>query len=110
MDFGGREKAIKDVVVAQNNGKEFMALAVAASIAVCHVNTLRRAIAAGTLKASRRARNGRLLVWAGDLAHWICAGEALAAPGPNTPRPRRRKSKCDDSGAHASPIQGTQSL
>lgn len=103
MSFDQRVKAIKEAIVAQNEGKEFMLLAQAASVAVCHVNTLRRAIATGALRASRRAKNGPLTIWSGDLAHWICTGEALAAPVPveTRVRRRRRKLKYDDGGADA---------
>jgi len=100
MSLEQRLKAIKDAIVAQSEGKEFMPLALAANIASCHVNTLRRAVAAGALRASRRAANGPITIWAADLAHWICAGEAMAAPSPVMPRARkrRRKQKYDDGG------------
>lgn len=93
MRLDQRLKAIKEAIVGQTGGKEFMPLSTAATVAACHVNTLRRAIAVGSLKASRRAHNGPLTIWAGDLAQWLCAGEALAAPTPAAPRARRRRRK-----------------
>lgn len=109
MSFDQRVKAIKEAIVAQNKGKEFMPLAQAASVAACHVNTLRRAVAKGRLRASRRAENGPMTIWAGDLAQWICVGEAMAAPVPVEPRVRRRrrKHKYDDGGADDTLAQQT---
>lgn len=61
-------------------GRPLLSVNDSAKVLGCHPNTVRRAIWAGHVRASRRAANGPLQIRATELARWVCDGEALSKP------------------------------